>query len=303
MTESTAYRPELFRGRYRTISLLGRGGLSEVFRAHDEFLDRDVAVKVFTANATIDSDLTRQQDEINLVAKLNHPNLVTLLDAVIDRSDEHNPQIYYVMELVEGGSLKEHLDRTTLSPRQVAQVGYDIATALEHIHHLGIVHRDIKPANILLTKRPHMDSRLSAKLSDFGVASIGSTGPIDSDQLVTGTVAYLSPEQAMGDAVGPASDVYSLGLVLLQCFTGELAFPGPPDDSAAARLVSDAPIPDWVPQEWTRLLAAMTHRTPEQRPDSREAAFTLRELFASEIGRHRSPEMAPEMAEDSATAS
>lgn len=272
--------------RYRLDQVIATGGMAQVYRAHDEFLGRDVAVKVFRASATAEVDFKRQEDEVNVLARLNHPNLVTLLDAAVDRSEPGATRIYYVMELVEGTDLKRRLDEGPLVARQIAQLGYYTAAALEYVHAQGIVHRDVKPANVLLTFDDD-GSRVNAKLGDFGVASIGPAEAIADDEIVTGTVAYLSPEQARGEEVGPASDVYSLGLVLLQCFTGVLAFPGPPQHSALARLIDDPAIPDSVPAEWAPLLRAMTARDAAGRPDIHDVALALRQMFLAESGRHK----------------
>ena len=269
--------------------------MAEVYRAHDEFLGRDVAVKVFRASATAELDFRRQEDEVNVLARLNHPNLVTLLDASVDRTDPGATRIYYVMELVEGTDLKRRLDEGPLVARQIAQLGYYAASGLEYVHARHVVHRDIKPANILLTFNED-GTRVTAKLGDFGIASIGPAEPIADDEIVTGTVAYLSPEQARGEEVGPASDVYSLGLVLLQCFTGALAFPGPAKISQMSRLLDDPELTDSVPEEWVPLLRAMTAREASDRPDIHDVAIALRQMFAAESGRHRAP------AQESATA-
>ncbi len=219
--ESTAL---LLKGRYELGALVGQGGLAAVYRARDANLGRDVAVKVFRDNANAEEVFARQEAEVNMLATLVHPGIVTLLDAAVDRNAT-STRIYYVMELVEGRDLRSRLDEGPLPPRQVAQLGSDIAEALEYVHHRDIVHRDIKPANILLGDYLD-DGRMRAKLTDFGIATVGGSDPLTGDEVVTGTAAYLSPEQASGAAVESSTDIYSLGLVLLQCLTGRVPFEG-----------------------------------------------------------------------------
>ena len=224
----------LLKGRYRLGALLGEGGLAAVYRARDETLGRDVAVKVFRENAVTEEEFRRQEAEVSLLASLSHPSVVTLLDAAIDRSGAGSTRIYYVMELVEGTDLRKRLESGPLPPRQVARVGQDIAEALEYLHLQGVVHRDVKPGNMLLGDYIADGARVRAKLTDLGIATLGGTDPLAEHEVVTGTVAYLSPEQASGRAVNAATDIYSLGLVLIECLAGRLAFPGPPEHSALA---------------------------------------------------------------------
>ncbi|POH71227.1 hypothetical protein C3B59_01065 [Cryobacterium zongtaii] len=241
--EVTAAGPPRLRGRYRLVELIGRGGEGSVYRARDETLGRDVAVKVFEASATTEKDIRRQEDEVNLLASLSHHSLVTLLDAGVDRTDAARPRVFFVMELVTGADLKVQLERGTLTARQIAHIGYDLAEGLQYIHHRGVVHRDVKPANILLVDYNHGGARYRAKLTDFGIALVGAIDRRDPDAVTTGTAAYLSPEQTRGQTLGSASDIYSLGLVLLECFTRTLAFPGDPIPSALARLRNDPSVP------------------------------------------------------------
>lgn len=276
-----------FPERYHVVDAIGEGGLGRVYRAQDAVLKRTVALKMFRASATAEEDLARQQAEIAVLAQLSHPNVVALHDAAIDRSDPDNPRIYYVMELVEGTDLKRLIAAEKLSARQIAQLGYYVATALEHVHAHGIVHRDVKPANILLGGTGPDATRVTVKLGDFGLASVGPATPITERESISGTVAYLSPEQAQGEVVATSTDIYSLGLVLLQCFTGQLAFPGNPIESALARLLDDPEIPADLPQDWRLLLGAMTARHPADRPDARDVALALRQMFVAESGRHR----------------
>ena len=275
------------RGRYRLLELIGRGGAGSVYRARDETLGRDVAVKVFEASATSEKDVRRQEDEVNLLAGLSHHSLVTLLDAGVDRTDAARPRVYFVMELVTGADLKVQLEEGSLTARQIAHIGFDLAEGLQYIHHRGVVHRDVKPANILLVRYSHGGARYRAKLTDFGIALVGAIERRDADNVTTGTAAYLSPEQTRGQTLGSASDIYSLGLVLLECFTRTIAFPGDPIPSALARLRSDPHIPPGIAPEWRTLLAAMTARDPKDRPSIDDLVVALRQMVAAETGRHR----------------
>jgi serine/threonine protein kinase len=272
----------VLQGRYRVQELLGRGGAAAVYRATDEVLERDVAVKIFDANALDETDTARQLYEVRVLARLSHHGLVTLLDAGLGSSDEDPPHVFLVMELVQGSDLTKRLGHGPLPLVETANIGYDIAEALEYIHHRGIVHRDVKPANILLVRYGDDDTRPRAKLTDFGIAQLSDLGSgVDVGDLprsTAGTAAYISPEQANGDAVGPASDVYSLGLVLLECLTGEVAFPGDPVQTLVARFVSDPAIPETVAKHWRDLIFAMTARAPEERPQLREVILKLRRV-------------------------
>jgi tRNA A-37 threonylcarbamoyl transferase component Bud32 len=276
----------LLKGRYRLGALLGQGGLAAVYRATDETLGRDVAVKVFRENAVDEHEFRKQEAEVSLLASLNHPSVVTLLDAAVDRGRGDTTRIYYVMELVEGTDLRERLESGALPPRQVAQVGHDIAEALEYLHLQGLVHRDVKPGNILLGDYVDDGARVRAKVTDLGIATFGATQELGADQVVTGTVAYLSPEQASGRAVDAATDIYSLGLVLIESLSGQMAFPGPPEHSALARLIEDPRLPEHAGEDWHDLLAAMTAREPSDRPSAKDVVLALRDRLAAESGKH-----------------
>ena len=279
--------PQYLNARYRVKDLIGRGGMASVYRATDERLGRDVAIKIFELRATDDPDLQRQQAEINVLASLNHHSLVTLFDVGVDRTNVDHPQIYLVMELVDGDDLRRRIDRAPISTRHIAQIGYDLAEGLDYIHGRGVIHRDIKPANILLAEYSS-DSRARARLTDFGITLFPDSERTTNKGMTTGTAAYLSPEQARGQEVGPASDIYALGLVLLECFTGETAFPGEPIPSALARLQRDPAIPEELAPEWRHLLSTMLAREPEQRPPTAEVVLALHQAVVAETGRHRS---------------
>ncbi|HTL41714.1 MAG TPA: protein kinase [Pseudolysinimonas sp.] len=273
-------------GRYRPVSIVGHGGMATVYRAIDESLGREVAIKVFRTGAA--ADLTRHQEEARVLASLSHHGLVTLLDAGIDDSDPAERHPFLVMELVEGTDLREALVQRRLNVREISEIAYDMAEALEFVHAHGVVHRDIKPSNILLVEYGTSAFRTRARLTDFGIALDAETTRLTSDQATTGTAAYLSPEQAQRAEVTSATDVYSLGLVLLECFTGTLAFPGEPVESALARLVSDPLIPDEIPEEWATILRTMLARDPAARPDIAELTVWFRQAVIAASSRHKS---------------
>ena len=268
----------LLGNRYRTTELIGTGGAASVYRAVDQNLGRDVAVKLFRPNVSDDDENRRQQTETLLLATLNHPGLVTLLDAGLTQDDDGRSSTFLVMELVDGPDLRRTLKSGPLGPAGTASLGADLADALNYVHSNGVIHRDVKPANILLYPLAENDTRLYPKLTDFGIARMteATIATAHGDTIVTAN--YLSPEQALGGAVDPRTDIYSLGLVLLECLTGEKAFPGPIVESAVARLVRDPEVPADLGAEWVDLLRAMTARTVEARPDAHEVAAALRSL-------------------------
>jgi len=287
----------VMQGRYRLVDRIGAGGMASVWRARDEVLHRDVALKVFSTAATTSETIAAQEREARTAAGLTHHGLVTLLDAGVDEDEEHGNRIFLVMELIEGQDLKRHLESARLSMRDIAYIGHDIAEALEYLHHHDVVHRDIKPANILLSDFRGGGTRPRAKLTDFGIA-LPSDLELPNEGTTTGTAAYLSPEQANLDLVGPPSDIYSLGLVLLECFTHEVAFPGDQVESAIGRLVRDPNIPAELDEEWRALLAAMTARNPEDRPSTRDTMVALRDLVISNLGRRRTVPDAAQLLDD-----
>ncbi|MDY7529344.1 MULTISPECIES: protein kinase domain-containing protein [unclassified Cryobacterium] len=288
----TAKPTGLLGRRYQLKELIGRGGMASVYRAADNRLGRDVAIKVFTTVAIEQDDIQRQQAEINVLASLSHHSLVTLFDVGVHRATPDRRQIFLVMELIDGVDLRERLLEGPLSVRNISQVGYDLAEGLEYIHGRGIVHRDIKPANILLAQYSSR-FRARAKLTDFGIALSPASERLTNGGMTSGTAAYLSPEQARGEEVGPPSDIYALGLVLLECFTRELAFPGQPVPAAVARLLRDPVIPASISPAWRDLLSTMLARDPADRPDIGEVVLALRQAVITETGRHRGEETSP----------
>ncbi|MGN6162004.1 MAG: serine/threonine-protein kinase, partial [Marmoricola sp.] len=258
-------------GRYRVVARIGRGGMATVYRAHDDHLGRDVALKVFDRGLASPRDLQRQQEEVRHLAGLAHPGLVTLFDAI---SDDGGHTVL-VLEYVAGSDLRTRLSQGPLPPSTVAAIGRDVAGALAHIHSHNVVHRDVSPGNILLPSHATYDHDIAAKLTDLGIARVIDAGDLTATGTLIGTAAYLSPEQVQGQPVAGPSDVYSLGLVLLECLTGEREFDGPATESAVARLHRDPTTSQQLPPHWRELILAMTARDPGDRPTAAEAADAL----------------------------
>jgi len=253
-------------GRYELTGLLGRGGMADVHRAEDTVLEREVAVKLLRMHAATESDRARFADEMQLLAALDHPFLVAVLDAGVSEED----QPFLVLELVEGRSLAQHCQAGPVAGHRLAPVGAELAAVLGYVHERGIVHRDIKPGNILIGGDGHV------KLADFGIARMlgDATGHTLTGTTV-GTAAYLAPEQVRGEPVSPASDVYSLGLVLLEALTGRRAYTGAPLEAAMSRLHTAPLIPTSLPTGWPALLTRMSATEPADRPSVTEVAQVL----------------------------
>ena len=272
--------PESLSARYRIESVIGRGAMSTVYAAEDTLLGRHVAIKVFRASADAAADLAAQGSEAKLIASLNHHALTTLFDVGATTEDGAS-KLFLVMELIPGADLRERLARGPLAPAQVCWLGFDLAEGLGVLHAAGYLHRDIKPANVLLADRD-AEVRLRGKLTDFGISSlVGSAGP--DGEYVTGTAAYLSPEQAAGDDATTASDVYALGLVLLQALTGVVAYPGAPVTSALARLDRQPEIPTDAAPGIADVLRDMTARDPAARPTPTAAAQRFQDLIIDDL--------------------
>lgn len=240
--------------RYRLEGLLGRGGSAEVWRATDLALDRQVALKLVTASGG--EDANRVGDEARLLARLSHPGLVPVYDAGTDETGRP----WVVMELVDGETLADTIRRGPMSSARVADIGARLAEALSYVHGEGLIHRDVKPANVLLGR----DGRV--RLTDFGIARLVDAAKVTATGLTVGTASYLSPEQVTAEPVGTAADVYSLGLVLLECLTGKREYPGSAVEVALARLSRAPAVPTTLPDGWHGLLTAMTDRDPARRP-------------------------------------
>ncbi|MDJ0376562.1 serine/threonine-protein kinase [Cryobacterium sp. PH31-L1] len=266
----------LLADRFLIETLIGTGGMASVYRATDTALGRTVAVKLFRADGGA-AEPERQSGEIALLASLNHFALVTLFDAgtaIVDGV----PRTFIVMELVDGPDLRARIATGPLPSREVAAMGADLAEALHCVHEQGIIHRDVKPANVLLSPSGFPGRSMHAKLADFGIARLLDETRLTATGSLLGTASYLSPEQALGAAIGAPTDIYSLGLVLLECLTGVRAYPGTAVESAMARLQRQPGIPSTLDRDWTELLAAMTARETADRPSAAEASLLLRAL-------------------------
>ncbi len=223
--------------RYTLLEVLGDGGMARVYLAHDNVLERDVALKVLREHyADDEAFVERFRREARSAAALNHPGIVQVYDQ--GRAQEEEDGTYYIaMEYVPGGTLKERIVREgPLDHRVAAGVALCIAEALNAAHEHGIVHRDIKPHNVLLSASGE------AKVADFGIARAASSKTVTETNLILGTSAYMSPEQVRGERVGPASDLYSLGVVLYEMLTGEQPYRAE-DPIATAMKHLEEPIP------------------------------------------------------------
>ena len=194
----------ILNGRYQIIRPVGYGGMAEVFLAHDELLDRNVAIKMLRDQFLSDKELLEQfQREAKSAARLVHPYIINIYDVVNDGANQ-----YIVMEYVDGVTLKEYMQEHTLSLNAVLEIGVRLADALQHAHSHNIIHCDIKPQNILL------DKYMNPKIADFGIAKMVTNQTMVYSKSVMGSVHYISPEQASGGKITACSDVYSLGIVL-----------------------------------------------------------------------------------------
>jgi len=265
----------LLGARYLVGDLLGRGGVASVYRATDTALGREVAVKVFRGAEGLD-DPERRRSETALLASLAHPSLVMLHDAVREPGTGRE---FLVMELVEGPNLHERLHaQGPLGADEAAAMAVELGEALHVIHARGIVHRDVKPANVLLAPSAVPTRPWHAKLADFGIARLVDDARLTATGGLIGTPAYLAPEQVRGQGACAASDVYALGLLLLESRTGRPVFPGPALEAAGARLTRDPELPAFLGPDWRELVAAMLAREPGDRPTALEVAVAAAAL-------------------------
>lgn len=222
----------ILNGRYELIRPIGYGGMAEVFLAHDQLLDRNVAVKMLRHQFLEDKELLEQfKREAKSAARLVHPYIINIYDVVSDGSNQ-----YIVMEYVDGVTLKEYMQEHKLPLNAVLEIGVRLADALQHAHSHNIIHCDIKPQNILI------DKNMNPKIADFGIAKMVTNQTMVYSKSVMGSVHYISPEQACGGKITASSDVYSLGIVLFEMLTGQVPYMGTTAVSVAMMHV-EKPVP------------------------------------------------------------
>ena len=266
--------------RYELLDLIGSGGMADVYRAHDQLLDRIVAVKILHAQFRNDEEfIGKFHREAQAAAKLSHSDIVNIYDVGID-GDDH----YIVMENVRGNTLKSLIkEKGQLSVLDALRIAREIADALAHAHRNHLVHCDIKPHNILLTEAGH------AKVADFGIARAVTESTMTYSGNVIGSVHYFSPEQAKGTLITPKSDVYSLGVVLYEMLTGTLPFNGETPVAIAMKHLQEEPVsprrirPEIPPMVEAIVMKAM-NKEPDRRPSSVEMMQALQQAEQSLLG-------------------
>jgi serine/threonine protein kinase len=258
---------EVLGHRYRLLAVLGTGGMATVWRARDDMLGREVAVKVLSPQHATDPEfLARFEREARHAAAVSHARLVTVFDCGVERGTP-----FIVMELVAGRTLRQVLDETgPLPPGQAVAVAVAVCEGLEAAHAAGLVHRDITPANIVLNGD-------EVKILDFGIARADGTRAATATGTVLGTAAYLSPEQASGQSASPQSDLYALGCVLFEMLTGRPPFTADSAVGLAYRQVHDDPGPPsaWrpgLPAGLDRITAPLLAKDPAARPPGAASA-------------------------------
>jgi eukaryotic-like serine/threonine-protein kinase len=268
-------------GRDVVERLLGSGGMAQVYLTHDEVLHRHVALKILREQYAEDEEFIRRfRCEARSAASLSHPNIVSIYDQVRSEDGEY----YIAMEYVPGGTLKERSLREGVLESAAVRITLQIAEALSEAHEQGVIHRDIKPQNVLLTHKG------AVKVTDFGIARAASSASTSSAAtgtgVVLGTAAYMSPEQARGEPVGPQSDLYSLGIVLYEMLTGTLPYEAESPITQAMMHISEPPrSPRQVNGKVSEPLEALTLRLRAKEPEER---YPSAAALANDLERVRS---------------
>jgi eukaryotic-like serine/threonine-protein kinase len=281
-------------GPYEIESMLGAGGMGEVYRARDSRLDRTVAIKVLSSRHSSNSaSRQRFEREARTISKFSHPNICTLHDV-----GNHEGLGYIVMEYIEGESLEEKLTKGAVPPAQVLAYGIQIAEALDKAHRSGIIHRDLKPGNVMLTKS-------GAKLLDFGLATLQEDASVmaaaltettvearrlTTEGMLVGTVQYMAPEQLEGKRPDARTDIFAFGTVVYEMLTGKPAFGGKTKAGIIAAILSSEPPPlsavqPLAPPALEHVIRQCLSKDPDERWQS--AGDIARELkWVSEAGSH-----------------
>ena len=276
------YIGKILDDRYEIIELIGSGGMANVYKALCHRLNRYDAVKIMRDETAANTELRRRfRAESQAVAMLSHPNIVSVYDV------SHNDDVeYIVMELIDGITLKQYLQKkSVLDPAEVLDFTIQTAKALEHAHSKGIIHRDIKPQNIMLLK----DGMI--KVADFGIASLENTVEENNGETV-GSVHYIAPEQARGEAPDARSDIYSLGIVMYEMLTGRLPYVGNSDVEVAVKHMNTDPVTPRdivpsIPEELERIcLKAMNTNIDERYQTASEMLADLEQYKAQSLAAH-----------------
>src|SRR5215208_1331161 len=259
--------------RYEMRGLVGSGGMADVYLAHDEVLDRDIALKLLKARYAEDEEFVeRFRREAKSAAALTSPYIVP----IFDRGETEDGTYYIAMEYLPGGSLKDRIRiRGALPPRTAVEVALQIAEALQAAHKRSVIHRDVKPDNVLYADSEHV------KVVDFGIARAAEATTISHIGDILGSVKYMSPEQAAGEQVGPASDLYSLGVILYEMLTGAVPFPVDiPADVPVKHAEEPPPYPTEANPEVSEVMDAVVMRLLAKDPEGRygSAAELIEEL-------------------------
>jgi len=264
-------------GHYKINKILGRGGMGVVYLADDTRLKRPVALKFLPPGLALDEDIRKRfMIEAQAAASLSHPNICTIYEV-----DDQAEKAFISMEYVEGESLREKVAKGPLPFEQVLDIALQMCAGLDEAHKKGIVHRDIKSANIMLTAKGQ------AKIMDFGLAKVAGTAMVTKEGSTMGTVAYMSPEQAKGEAVDARTDIWSLGVVLYELASGKLPFRGDLESAVIHNIIHEEPKPlkaivPKVPEEFERIVKrALKKKVNDRYGSAAEMLADLRKLHAA----------------------
>ncbi|MFI9763203.1 serine/threonine-protein kinase [Streptomyces sp. NPDC051963] len=267
--------PRLIAGRYRLQARLGRGGMGVVWRATDQLLGRQVAVKELLPDETLSADEVRQQRDRTLrearaVAQLGHPHIIVVHDVV-----EHDERPYIVMELIDGGSLADHISaHGPLDAPEAARIGIALLSALRTAHASGVLHRDLKPANVLLEPATGR-----VVLTDFGIARLAGATTLTESGSFVGSPEYTAPERMTGVRTGPESDLWSLGALLCAALSGESPFRRDSLGGIVHAVVADDIRPPVQAEPLLPVVRGLLDRDPDRRLDAEQAERMLRDFL------------------------